>query len=86
MLTVPVVLIGVAIALCGLLAVVLDRFWPVALIVLILLGFGVMQAGADCHVWLDKLPEGLKNSTIAEHLVCALDPSRLDPGLPPGRD
>jgi hypothetical protein len=43
-LTVLVVLIGVAIALLGLLAIVLNRFWPVALIVLILLGFGVMKA------------------------------------------
>jgi hypothetical protein len=76
MLTVPVVLIGVAIALLGLLAIVLDRFWPVALIVLILFGFGAMQAGADCHVWLDNLPAALKDSTIAEHLreVCALRP------------
>jgi hypothetical protein len=41
----------------------------------ILLGFGVMQAGADCHVWLDKLPEGPKDSTLAGHLreVCELN-------------
>jgi hypothetical protein len=39
-----VVLIGVAIALLGLLAIVLDQFWPVSLIALILLGFSVMQA------------------------------------------
>jgi hypothetical protein len=34
-------LIGVAIALLGLIAIVLNRFWPVALTMLILLGFGV---------------------------------------------
>jgi hypothetical protein len=38
-----VALIGVAIALLGLLAFVLDQFWPVSLIALILLGFGVMH-------------------------------------------
>ena len=43
-LTALVVLIGAKIALLGLLAIVRERFWPVALIVLILLGFGVMQA------------------------------------------
>jgi hypothetical protein len=42
MLTVLVVLIGVAIALLGLLAIVRDQFWPVALIALILLSFGVI--------------------------------------------
>ena len=36
-------LIGVAIALLSLLAFALDRFWPVSLIALILLGFGVMH-------------------------------------------
>ena len=36
-------LIGVAIALLGLLAIVLDQFWPVSLIALILLGFSVMH-------------------------------------------
>jgi hypothetical protein len=35
MLTVLVVLIGAAIALFGRLAIVLNRFWPVAVIVLI---------------------------------------------------
>jgi hypothetical protein len=44
MLTVLVALIGVAIALLGLFAIVRDQFWPVALIALILLSFGVMQA------------------------------------------
>jgi hypothetical protein len=30
---------------------------------------------ADCRVWLDNQPEGLKDSTPAEHLreVCELD-------------
>ena len=42
MLTVLVVLIGVAIALLGLLAIVRDQFWPVALIALILLSVGVI--------------------------------------------
>jgi hypothetical protein len=46
---------------------------------------------ADCQVWLDNLPEGLKDSTIAEHLreVCEVDLSPLDAVLPPkgfGRD
>jgi hypothetical protein len=36
-------LIGVAITLLGLLAIVLDRFWPVSLMVLILFGLGVMH-------------------------------------------
>jgi hypothetical protein len=45
-LTTLVVLIGVAIALLGVLAIALDRVWPVALIALIallLLGFGLMN-------------------------------------------
>jgi len=39
---------------------------------------------ADYLVWLDNLPEGLKDSTIAERLreVCELDPSQLDAVLP----
>ena len=42
-------------------------------------------------MWLDNLPEGLKDSTIAEHLreVCDLDLSPLDAVQPPkgfGRD
>jgi hypothetical protein len=37
-----VALVGVVILLLGLLAIVLDRFWPVSLIALILLGLGVM--------------------------------------------
>ena len=41
--TMLVVLIGVAIALLSLLAIVRDRFWPVSLIALILLGFGLMH-------------------------------------------
>jgi hypothetical protein len=36
-------LVGVAITLLGLLAIVRERFWPVSLIVLILLGLGVMR-------------------------------------------
>ena len=36
-------LVGVAITLLGLLAIALDRFWPVSLIMLILLGLGVMH-------------------------------------------
>jgi hypothetical protein len=36
-------LVGVAITLLGLLAIVLDRFWAVSLIVLILLGIGAMH-------------------------------------------
>jgi hypothetical protein len=44
MLTALAVLIGVAIVLLGLLAIVRKRFWPVALIALILLGLGLMQA------------------------------------------
>jgi hypothetical protein len=46
---------------------------------------------ADCQVWLDNLPEALKDSTTAEHLreVCELDLSPLDAALPSkgfGRD
>jgi hypothetical protein len=52
MLTVLAVLIGVAIVLLGLLATVRKRFWPVALIALILLGLGVMQAeGSGPIAW-----------------------------------
>jgi hypothetical protein len=72
---VPVALIGVATAILGLLAIVPGWFWPVAPMVLILLGFSVMRAGANCHGWLDKLPEDQTDSTIAEHLreICELD-------------
>jgi hypothetical protein len=35
--------VGVAITLLGLLAIALDRFWPVSLIMLILLGLGAIQ-------------------------------------------
>jgi hypothetical protein len=36
-------LVGVAIILLGLLAIVRERFWPVSLIVLILLALGAMR-------------------------------------------
>ena len=105
MLTVLAVLIGVAIVLLGLLAIVRKRFWPVALIVLILLGVGVMRAEgsqANCLVWLDNLPEGLKVpsadasvGSVGQHARRAsaggvrAGPSPLDAVLPPkgfGRD
>ena len=38
-----VLLIGVAIALLGLLAIVRERFWPVSLIALILLGLSAVH-------------------------------------------
>jgi hypothetical protein len=41
--TMLVVLVGVAIALLSLLAITLDRFWPVSLIALLLLGFSVIH-------------------------------------------
>jgi len=41
--TVLVVLIGAAIALLGLLAIVRERFWPVSLIALILLGLSAVH-------------------------------------------